>query len=89
MVLRDAGASKNVHFGSLYICHICVCSVRLGRLATMGKNDSQNFNGCPTLSQAIGQEKLRTRAWFDGQMAINGDFGHICSTLLTDFIAEN
>ena len=25
-----------------------------------GKNESQNFNGCPILSLAIGQEKLRT-----------------------------
>ena len=24
------------------------------------KNESQKFNGCPILSQAIGQEKLRT-----------------------------
>ena len=33
--------------------------IRASRLQ-WGKNESQNFNGCRILSQAIGQEKLRT-----------------------------
>ena len=37
----------------------CGHYIRASRLQ-WGKNESQNFNGCRILSQAIGQEKLRT-----------------------------
>ena len=36
-----------------------VTTIRGSRLQ-WEKNESQKFNGCPILSQAIGQEKLRT-----------------------------
>ena len=35
------------------------CRIR-GSCLQWEKNESQKFNGCPILSQAIGQEKLRT-----------------------------
>ena len=38
-----------------------IVNVRLGGLAfNRKKNESKKFNGCPILSQAIGQEKLKT-----------------------------
>ena len=36
-----------------------MCKVR-GFHVQRGKNESQNVDGCPILSQAIGHEKLRT-----------------------------
>ena len=58
----DSFCSRNSTNLTLLLCFFSSHSIYTSRGSRLqwGKSESQNFNGCPILSQAIGQEKLRT-----------------------------